>query len=70
MINWSAIIIVIVGFVMVVVGWNGTYGNVGAVFSNTFNSISGGGSSSSSGSTVKSKSTSTVPSTGTQHTAS
>lgn len=70
MINWSAIVIVIVGFVMVVTGWNGTYGNVGAVFSNTFNSISGGSSGSSSSSTSKSKSKSTVPSTGSQHTAS
>ncbi len=70
MINWSAIIIVIVGFVMVIVGWNGTYGNVGAVLSNTFNSVSGGGASSSSGSTSKSKPKTTTPSTGAQHTAS
>ena len=70
MINWSALIIVVIGFVMVVVGWNGTYGNVGAVFSGTFSSISGVGSSSSSSSTSKSKSASTVPSTGTQHVAS
>lgn len=70
MINWSAIVIVIVGFVMVISGWNGTYGNVGAVFSNTFNSISGGGSSSSSSSSTKNQSKSSVPSTGTQHAAS
>lgn len=70
MINWSAIIIVIVGFVMVVSGWNGTYGNVGAVFSNTFNSLSGGSASHTSSSTSTSKQKSTAPSTGTQHTAS
>jgi uncharacterized membrane protein len=70
MINWSAILIVIIGIVMVVVGWNGTYGNVGAVFSNTFSSISGTSSGSSSGSSTTGKSTTTVPTTGTQHAAS
>lgn len=70
MINWTALLIILIGFVMVVVGWNGTYGNVGAVFSGTFNSLSGGGTSSSGSGSNSNKSKTTVPTTGTQHAAS
>jgi hypothetical protein len=66
--NWTALFIVIIGFVMVVIGWQGTYANVWTVLGNTTNSLSGKSSSSTSSSTT-SKTSTTVPTTGTQHTA-
>lgn len=67
--NWTAIFIVIIGFVMVVVGWQGTYANVWTVLGNTTASLSGGSAASSSSTKSTSKSSTTAPATGTQHTA-
>jgi hypothetical protein len=67
--NWTAIFIVIIGFVMVVIGWQGTYTNVWTVLGNTANSLSGGSTSSSTSSTKSKTTTPSVPTTGTQHTA-
>jgi hypothetical protein len=68
--NWTALFIIVIGFVMVVIGWQGTYTNVWTVLGNTATSISGGSSSSTSSSTTSKTSTTTAPTTGTQHAAS
>jgi hypothetical protein len=68
--NWTALFIIVIGFVMLVIGWNGTYTNVWTVLGNTTNSLSGRSSTSSTSSTSKGTSSTSVPTTGTQHAAS
>lgn len=63
--NWTAIFIVLIGGLMIILGWQGTYGKFGTLFSNL--QVSGNANTATGGSTSTTKST--VPTTGTQHTA-